>query len=153
MAQVDLVEIPEVLLEAFRAGDPEWESKLRERENLGILARILRLIGTEAYQALPDYLAPEVTFELIAPAGFEWVRHARGVREVGEAIASNFRAVRQQRAEILALVGQGDTIMLVGHENGQRVATGEEYEVLTTQQLTFEGGRLVRFRSVVGSLR
>ena len=153
MAQVDLAQIPEVLLDAFRTGDPRWESKVQEQENLATFARVLGLIAIGEYGAVLDYLSPAVTFDLVAPPGFPWERHAAGGPQVVDAIARNFQAVRQQRAEVLSLVGQGDTLMLIGHENGRLAATEEEYEVLTAQQLTFDGGRLVRFRSVVGSVR
>lgn len=152
MAQVDLAQIPEFLLGAFRQGDPGWESKTQEQANLALFSRILGLIAMGEYGEVEQYLGPEVSFLLVAPARFPWVRQAAGPREFVSALTHNFQAVQQQRAEILSLVGQGDTIMLMGHENGQQTDTGEPYEVLTAQQLTFEEGRLMRFRSVVGLL-
>jgi hypothetical protein len=153
MAHVDLAQVPEVLLAAFQAGDPGHEEKAQEQENLAALARIVGMIAMGRFDELREHLTPEVGYQLLAPAGFPWARHARGAEDVSRTLAENFAAVREQRPDVLALVAQGDTIMLMVRETGRWTRTGEEYDVLTAQQFDFDRGRLAAFRSVVGSMR
>lgn len=148
MTQVSLAQVPESLGTAFVAGDPEIGAKVEERANVEILGQMFHAIAAGRFEELRGFMAPDVTFELAAPAWIPWVRRAAGADEVTGAVAANFATVRDQRPEPLGLTAQGDTVMVMGRETGRWVESGEPYEVLLAQQFTFRDGRLAAFRSV-----
>ena len=150
MAQVQLTEAPGVLGTAFAAGDPAYAAKAQERENVAALTYLIHAIAEGRFGDLPERFTPDVSFEMVSPAGFPWVCHARGPEEVASAIAANFRSVEDQRPEVLALVAQGDSVMVMARETGRLKDSGEPYRVLLAQQYTFQDGRLSAFRSVAG---
>ncbi|HEX5726732.1 MAG TPA: nuclear transport factor 2 family protein [Longimicrobiaceae bacterium] len=147
MPQITLKEVPDVLAPAFAEGDPAHDSRRQEQENVRVLEHLFGLIAAGRFEELPDLFTPEITFELAAPPELSWVREAAGPEAVAAAIAANFRSVREQRPELLSLVAQGDTVMLMGREEGRHARTGEPYRVLVAQQYTFSDGRLAAFRS------
>jgi ketosteroid isomerase-like protein len=148
MKQVPLAQIPEMLETAFAAADPANAGKVQERSNVERVAEMIHLIAAGRFDELRELLAPDVTFELAAPARAPWVRRARGVDEVVAAIAKNFGSVRDQLPEPLGLVAQGDTVMVMGRETGRWVDDDEPYEVLLAHQFTFRDGKLAAFHSV-----
>lgn len=153
MKQVSLAEVPGELATAFAAGDPASKARVQEGTNVEILGRMVAAIAGGRFDELRAFLAPEVTFELAGPARLPWVRRAAGADDVIAAIAANFGTVRDQRPEPLALVAQGDDVMVMARETGRWADTGEEYEVLLAQHYSFRGGRLVGFRAVAADLR
>jgi ketosteroid isomerase-like protein len=153
MTQVSLGEIPQVLGPAFAAGDGAAEAKERERANVERLGQMVHCISQGRFDALREQLAPDVTYEMVAPRRIPWRRAARGADEVAAAIAENFATLCEQRTQPLSLVSQGDTVMVMAREAGRFVDDGAEYEVLIAQQFTFDDeGRLAQFRSVVGEV-
>ena len=153
MTKVPLAEIPRTLEPAFAAGDPAAETRTRERANVDTIGRMVHAIAHGRYDEVREHLAPDVDFEIVAPACVPWRRHARGADEVAATIAENFACVREQRTQPLSLVAQGDTVMVMAREAGCFVDDGEPYEVMLAQQFTFgDDGRLVGFRSVVGEI-
>ncbi|HEX8693721.1 MAG TPA: nuclear transport factor 2 family protein [Longimicrobium sp.] len=149
MKQVSLAEAPEELRTAFAEGDPASAGKEHEGTNVELLGRMVAAIAAGRFDELRGFLAPEATFELAMPARFPWVRRAAGAEDVIAAIAANFGQVRDQRSEPLALVAQGDDVMVMARETGRLAETGEPYEVLLAQHYSFRDGRLAGFRSVV----
>ena len=153
MTQVSLEEIPRVLGPAFEAGDAAAEGKSRERENVERIGRMVHAIAQGRFDEVREQLAPGVTYEMAVPEIIPWRRRAAGPDEVVQAIAENFATVREQRTQPLSLVSQGDTVMVMARETGRFADSGETYEVLLSQQFTFDDdGRLAAFRSVVGEV-
>lgn len=140
------------LAPAFRAGDAESDAKPQERRNVDQLQRMIRSIAEGRFDELRDQLDPEVEFEIVAPDEVPWVRHARGAGEVAAAIEENFGTVDEQQPEPLALVAQGDTVMVMSRETGRWRESGRPYRVVNAQQFTFRDGRLAGYRSVVGRM-
>jgi ketosteroid isomerase-like protein len=150
MRLTSLDAIPDALPPAFAEGDPLHAARAEEKEHLGILQAMMAAIAAGDERALRAHLAPQVEFELSAPAEFGWARRARGSDAVADAITGNFRRVREQAPELLSVVGQGDTLMLTARETGVVVASGQPYQVMLAQQYTFDDQhRLLRFRAVV----
>jgi ketosteroid isomerase-like protein len=152
MTQLPLAQVSEALAPAFAAGDPDNESKVLERANVERIGQMVHAISRGRFDELRQHLAYDVTYEMAVPARVPWVRQALGPEDVTNAIAANFRSVRDQRTEPLALVSQGDTVMVMARESGHFAESGEPYEVLLSQQYTFRDGRLAAFRSVVGEV-
>lgn len=153
MTRVSLVEIPQVLGQAFEAGDAAAGARPRERGNVERIGQLVHAISRGRFDELREQLSPDVTYEMAAPEVIPWRRHARGADEVAATIADNFASVHDQRTEPLSLVSQGDTVMVMARETGLLADSSEPYEVLLAQQFTFdEDGRLAAFRSVVGEV-
>lgn len=148
MGQVPLNELPESLGAAFAEGDPVHAARAREAANVETIGRMVRLIAHGRFAELRPYLADDVTYEIAVPATLSWVRRASGADEVINVIAANFGSVRDQRTEPLAVVSQGDTVMVMARETGRMADTGVPYQALLAQQFTFRDGRLAVFRSV-----
>lgn len=149
MTQVPLAGVPDALGPAFTAGDPESGSRAAEQKNVDLISRMFQAIAAGRFDELRGWMAPDATFELAAPAGFPWVRRAAGADDVTAAVAANFATTRDQHPEPLALVAQGDTVMVMARETGRWAETGEPYGTLLAQQYSFRDGKLATFRSVV----
>ena len=85
---------------------------------------------------------PDVQLDIFAPPDFDWVRHAQGTEAVRGAIAQNFSAVEDQRPEIVTVVVHGDTVILMGHEEGRVKRSGQRYAVQFVEKFQFRGNRL-----------
>jgi ketosteroid isomerase-like protein len=144
MRQVTLAEVPKVLSDDFAASYATDE----EQTNGELLRRILEAVAAGRFDELRGWMAPDVSLELAAAPRFPFVRRAEGVDAVIEAIAHNFSTVAGQMPEPLAVVAQGDTVMVMARETGRLVETGERYALLLAHQFTFREGRLVLSRSV-----
>ena len=148
MTGVRLEEVAGVLEPAFALGDPDSGGKPQERANVELLGRLVQAIAAGRFDELRPHVAEDASFEIVAPATLPWVRQAAGADEVVAAIASNFGSVCEQRTEPLALVSQGDTVMVMARETGRMTDSGEPYRAVMAQQFTFRDGRLAVFRSV-----
>lgn len=144
MRQVTLAEVPKVLSDDFASSYVTDQ----EQTNGELLQRILEAIAARRYDELRGWMAPDVSFELATAPRFPFVRRAEGVEAVIEAIAYNFSTVTEQMPQPLAVVAQGDTVMVMARETGRLVESGEPYELLLAHQFTFREGRLVLSRSV-----
>ena len=144
MRQVTLAEVSKVLAEDFSSS----YATDQEQANGALLQRILEAIGAGRFDELRGWMAPDVSFELAAGPRFPFIRHAEGVDAVIEAIAYNFSTVAEQMPQPLAVVAQGDTVMVMAREAGRLVESGERYELLLAHQFTFRDGRLALSRSV-----
>ena len=152
MTQVTLDQVPEVLGPAFEARDPQHGGREQERRNVAIISDMFREIAAGRFDQVHRYLAPDVTFEIVAPPSVPWVRRAEGADAVAAAVAENFRRTLDQRPEPLALVAQGDTVMVMARETGRWAEDGQPYRVMFAHQFTFDRDRLVCFRSVAGEV-
>jgi len=148
MAQVSLAEVPQALAPAFEAGDPEHRAKPQERRNVDYMSEMFCAVRDGRFEELAAFMTPDATLEIAASPGIPYVRHARGAEQVAAAVARNFRSVVEQRSEPLALIAQGDTVMVMARETGRWAEDGRPYEILFSQQYTFTDGKLSTFRSV-----
>ena len=129
-------------------GDPASQAKAQEQANVERVGAMIAGIAAGRFRELRPFLADDVTFALAAPPEVPWVRRAYGPDEVIAAISANFATVRDQRPGDIALVAQGDTVMVMASETGCFCDTGAEYEIFLAHQFTFRDGKLAAFRSV-----
>jgi ketosteroid isomerase-like protein len=141
----------EALLPAFRLGDANVDRKLEEAGNILRVAELFHAIAREDYAAFGDLLAEDVILEIIGPAGSPMAGRHRGRAQVVEAVTGNFALVEDQRAEILSVVAQGDTVVVVGRDEGRFRPTGRRYTVHWMYQFTLAAGKLVRIRELFDS--
>ena len=148
MAGVPLDKFSQALGDSFAGGDPAHAGRMQESANVELLGRMVQVIATRRFQDLREHLAEDVSYEIAVPASLPFVRHASGVDDVLSAIMYNFSVLSEQRTEPLAVVSQGDTVMMMARESGRMADTGVPYQALLAQQYTFRGGKLAVFRSV-----
>ena len=136
---------------AFREGDAHVEEKREESENVSQVEQILRIIAGGDFDSLGDLLAEDVTLEIIAPPSAPFSGKYQGRDHVVETTRQNFSQVEAQRPEILSVVAQGDTVVVVGRESGKFRPTGRKYEVHWMHQYRFRDGKLTYIRELFDS--
>ena len=136
---------------AFRQGDGKADAKQEESANVRLVERIYRIIAADDFDALGDVLADDAVLEIIGPPGVPFVGNYPGRDLVIETTRRNFSEVEAQRPEILSVVAQGNTVVVVGREQGRFRATGQEYEVDLMNQFTFRDGKLAHIRELFDS--
>ena len=68
-----------------------------------------------------------------------------------ETTRNNFAQVEEQRPETQSVVAQGDTVVVVGREQGRFRPTGRSYDLHWMHQYTFKNGKIVRIRELFDS--
>ena len=149
MAPTPLREVAELVHAAFDTAQPEGAAAALEAANVDRFGSMITLIATGSFDALADYLAPDIRFEMFAPPGTPWILRAEGREAAVAAIASNFGSVTGQAAESVKVTAQGETVMVMGRETGRWAATGAPYSLAVAQEFTFRDGLVAEFRSVV----
>ena len=124
------------------SGEPAVPPQIRSIEEQ--LAAIARGDFASAVAQAVD----EVSFEILAPPEFPFVRQARGREEFLRAIEANFSALENQQPEIANVVAQGDTVVLIGRERGTIRESGTAYSIEFVHRFTFRDGRLASLRII-----
>jgi uncharacterized protein len=140
------------LHEAFLDGDEAPAVKVAEGGHVLRLQEQYRAIARGDFPSVIGQMADDVEFELNGPADFPINGRWRGLTEVSAAMRRNFGALAEQQAEILSLVAQGDTVVLLAQERGKVRATGAPYHLRWVQFFTFRDGKVARIRSVAAHL-
>ena len=120
----------------------------RERDHLRAVREQFDAIERGDLDAVLSSAHDNVQLDIYAPPEFHWTRHAKGLVEVRKAIADNFDTVDDQHPEILNVVTEGDSVVLIGHETGSIRATREAYDVQFVHRFTFRDGRLAAVQIV-----
>ena len=136
---------------AFREGDASVEGKREESGNVSLVERVFRNIAGGNFDSLGDILAEDVTLEIIGPPSGPFSGRYQGRNQVIETARQNFSQVEAQRPEILSVIAQGDTVVVVGRESGKFRPTGREYELHWMHQYTFRDGKLMHIRELFDS--
>ena len=129
---------------AFEADDRQVASKAVEGENVSRIRAIYEAIRQGDSTSFSDALADDVEFELVGPADSPMTGHWRGRDEVLAGSAQNYARLQDQRPELVAVIAQGDQVVVIGREKGLIRATGREYEVPWMHLFTFREGKVVR---------
>lgn len=106
-------------------------------------------VTTGDIKTFGDMLADDVEMENVGPKTLPYTGHWRGANEMLGAVERNFKYLTVLKPEILSIVAQGDTVVVIGREVGVYLPTGRQYEADWVQQLTFADGKLKRFRQVI----
>lgn len=105
-------------------------------------------IGRGDYESAVSHAHPDVEMEVFAPPEFPWIRRARGIAELRNALEHNFSALEQQQPEILNVIAQGDVVVLIGRERGRIRETGAAYDVEFVHRFTFRDRALASVRVI-----
>jgi len=134
---------------AFRRGDPTVDHKIAETENVRVLREFYRAIERGDTAAVSDYFHDDMDLEITGPPSLPILGRWRGRDTVATAVATNFAMLTNQRSEIRSLIAQGDTVVVVGHEEGLVVATEASYAVHWVQVYRFHDGRIAQLHEIV----
>jgi ketosteroid isomerase-like protein len=140
------------LHDAFREGDEAPEAKLTEGENVRRLQGLYRAVSRGDFAPLEAAMDEGVELDLRGPVEVPVHGCWRGRAEVVAAVKRNFGSLADQQAEILSVVAQGDTVVLLAEERGQVRCSGAAYHLRWVQLFTFKGDKIVRVRGVSAHL-
>jgi len=129
---------------AFHEGDEYAANKLEEAENVRRIEELFRIIARKDFESLNGILADEVVLEIIGSPTTPMAGLTEGRQQVIDTTRNNFAQVKEQRPEILSVVAQGNTVVVVGREQGCFRPTGRSYELHWMHQYTFKNGKIVR---------
>jgi ketosteroid isomerase-like protein len=132
------------IMRRFEADDPSVESKRLEHANVQRIATAFACLGRGDLDAFCEGFTEDVELEIHAPAEFPFIRLAKGRNEFRAAIERNFGTVSDQQAEVLNVVGQGHSIVLIGRERGRLKATGRPYDAHFMYEFTLRGHEISR---------
>jgi ketosteroid isomerase-like protein len=133
---------------AFEEGDGEVHNKRAESDNVKRLQEQYQGLARGDFAPVLALLADDVEMEMLGPAGVPMTGRWCGKEQVAQAIARNFSLVKDQNAELLSVVAQGDSVVLFARETGRYRATGKSYDIHWVQLYTFRDGRVARFRGL-----
>jgi ketosteroid isomerase-like protein len=140
------------LHQAFLDGDDASAMKVNEARNVLQLQEIYRALARGDFHPAIALMADGIALELHAPPEVPITGCWRGVAEVTAAMQRNFGSLADQRAELLSVVAQGDTVVLLAEEHGTVRATGTPYRVRWVQFFTFRHDKIVSIRGVAAQL-
>ncbi|HEX8141442.1 MAG TPA: nuclear transport factor 2 family protein [Pyrinomonadaceae bacterium] len=136
---------------AFHEGDENVTHKLEETENVRCVEEVLRIIARKDFDALNDILADDVTFEIIGTSATPLAGITKGRQQVIETARNNFAQVEEQRPEIQSVVAQGNTVVVIGREQGRFRPTGRSYDLHWMYQYTFKDRKVISIRELFDS--
>lgn len=117
-----------------------------EHNHLDSIQKQIEAIARGDLDAALASAAADIQLDIFAPPEFKWISRASGVAELRRALETNFGALQDQAPEIVNVLTQGDTVVLMGHETGRIRATGEPYDVEFVERFTFRDGQLAAIR-------
>jgi ketosteroid isomerase-like protein len=141
--------VPERNFEAFRRRlkeDAQRDSPTRE--HIVSVEQQIADIERGDFDAALSNADPDIELDVFAPPEFKWVAHARGIDAVRRALEVNFTYLQDQTPEILNVVSQEESVVLIGRDRGRIRATGQPYDVEFVDRFTFSGGRLRSIRVI-----
>jgi ketosteroid isomerase-like protein len=140
------------LHQAFLDGDDASAMKVNEGRNVLRLQETYRALARGDFQPAIALMADSIELELHVPPAVPITGCWRGVAEVTAAMQRNFGSLADQRAELLAVVAQGDTVVLFAEEHGTVRATGTPYHIRWVQFFTFRDDKIVGIRGIAAQL-
>ncbi len=129
---------------AFEAGDSLAVHKEAERGNVVKVEAMYDAIARVDSEALKNLLAEDVVLEMAGPPDSPTAGRWEGRDQALAGAARNYGRLDNQRPELLTLVAQGDTVVIVARERGCVRATGREYDMPWMHVITFRDGLVSR---------
>jgi ketosteroid isomerase-like protein len=138
------------LFPAFEQGDDQAAAKQAEADNVRRVQAQYRAIAAREYRTtFAESLHPDVEFEILGPPDVPFLGKWRGKEKVVEVVERNFGMLEEQRPQVQTLVAQGDTVVVVGREQGKVRGSGEQYDFHWVAFFTFRDGLVVRVQEMV----
>jgi ketosteroid isomerase-like protein len=150
MAQIANFDFFEQVSAGFRQNDAEAANKTKEAARVRTIQVLLHAIARGAIADIFDLTTEDFTLEVICPPHFPMAGRWQGRDDVLAALTRNFSLVAEQRPQVLSVVAQGDSVVIIAHEQGQIRVTGKPYEATWVQEYTFRNGNLAAVREIIG---
>jgi ketosteroid isomerase-like protein len=128
----------------FREEDPDVLIKHREEDHVRLIEKLFRHIAQGNLTGVNELLADDVEFELAGACDSPFIKNARGREAVLQALQHNFGQLDNQQPELLAIVAQGNMVMILGREQGKIRSTGRTYDLHWTHWFTLRDGKVRR---------
>jgi len=150
MSQVVIKQFIDSLPVAFTTGDTRATDKADETGNVQKLQSFYRALTRGDFPEAVAAMADDIEMEIHVAPDFDFVCQARGREEILAAMRANFAKVEDQEPEIVSLVAQGDTVVIIAREKGKHRPTGTSYDVHWVQHYQFRDGKIARFLELSG---
>ena len=124
----------------FHAIDPDAAARPVESGN------VRRLL--EMYAAVVERMTDDIVMTITGPPGHPFNGRWVGRTAVLEALGRNFAMVDEQDVQIVSVVAQGETVIVIARERGRYRPSGEPYEGEWAQVFGFRDGRLEAMREI-----
>jgi uncharacterized protein len=151
MSEAIYSEFTDNIKTAFYEGDTRVDTKAEEAENVRQVQEVFRALIAKDFAGLSDLLAEDVTLEIIGSPTTPLTGHTHGRQQVLEATRNNLDVVEEQRPEVEAVIAQGNTVVVVGKEQGRFRPTGREYTLHWVYIYKFKDGKIVSVRELLDS--
>jgi len=148
MPDLNSISLLDQLHAGFLKGDDDAASKQAEAQHVRLLQQMYQVIGQGEWQKFAELLHDDIEFQIDCPPSLPMRGRWRGKTQVAEAVQRNFGMLEQQVPEIEAVVAQGDTVVVVGREQGN-MRGGGSYSLRWMQMHTFRDGKLYRVYEMV----
>lgn len=129
---------------AFLNGDAAAAAKREEQDHTTCLQTLYAALRDGDSAALARVLADDVELEITGPASLPLAGHWKGRDQVLKAAARNFGMLEDQKPEVLSLVAQGDTVVVLARERGRVKGTDKEYDVRFVQHYRIKDGAIAQ---------
>jgi uncharacterized protein len=136
------------LLSAFD-GDETVADKAVESENVRRLQEFYRALARGDLAAAVSVMAPDVELEIRAPSELGFVCSGRGAAQILAAMKENFAKVEDQQPELVAVVAQGNEVVVIARETGRHRASGKAYDLRWAHHYQFRDGQIARLLELV----
>jgi ketosteroid isomerase-like protein len=127
----------------FLGGDVAAVAKVEESANMQALDELITAIGSEDLETIGRLLADDVRLEIHSHGALPFIDTAEGKPAFLRALQHNFGQLINQRPQIESVVAQGDTVVVIGREQGELAESGAGYDVYGVHRYVFREGQLV----------
>jgi ketosteroid isomerase-like protein len=134
----------------FEADDLAAAAKHHENARVATVRGQFEALGRGDMAAFLDVVHPEVELEIAAPPELNWMSKARGIDDFGRVVQHNFSEVDEQDSRPVAIVAQGDVVVVIGRERGVIRRSGAAYDLYFTYQFTFREDKEWRILEIAG---
>jgi len=133
---------------AFHLIDPEAASRPVESGNVRRLLEMYEAVGRSDFVGVVERMTDDVVMTITGTPGHPFNGRWVGRAAVLEAMGRNFAMVDEQEVQIVSVVAQGETVIVIARERGRYRPSGEPYEGEWAQVFGFRGGRLEALREI-----
>jgi uncharacterized protein len=131
---------------AFVRGDTEIAQKKTESANVETIQRLYEAFFLRDLNAVLQGLEEDVDWHIAGPEAVPFAGACRGRLNVAEVLRKSFATVADQRPVINDVIAQGDTVTVIGREQGRCQPNGNPYEGFWIHVFTLREGKVAKFR-------
>ncbi|MBX7221253.1 MAG: nuclear transport factor 2 family protein [Blastocatellia bacterium] len=127
----------------FTAGDPTAQEKVAEAANVRLIKNLFLAIDQGDWITVETMLAPTVELKIVGAPELPFTRSAHGREATLAAIQHNFGIVHNRKPHMLAVIAQGDTVVVFLHEEGEIRENNQPYRVAGVQRFVISNQEIL----------